>query len=244
MVQPTSTNIPLAARDWSGQQFGRLTAIRNNGLRDGCRMWIFKCECGTEKSMPLYPVLKGVVLSCGCYHRERIRTHGHAGKHPSRTWRTWDGMIARCYRPISISYPNYGGRGITVCERWKKFENFLEDMGVRPSGKSLDRIDSNGPYEPNNCRWMSAYEQAQNRRTTTYITYCGVRCATSDWNGLFDLGRNLLLRRIHSGWSIEQGFGIAPPPPPSKSWHKWIASQDWYCHGETQQKFYDKGYHW
>lgn len=126
-----------------------------------------KCKCGTVR------IMKGILLtsgskSCGCWRRERATKHGHQAKHKkSPTYISWMAMLARCYNVNHENYPSYGGRGVTVCERWRKsFAAFLADMGQRPEGKTLDRIDPNGNYEPGNCKWSTRFEQDNNKRDT------------------------------------------------------------------------------
>lgn len=139
---------------------------------------VCQCECGTIKEIPSLPLKNGAVVSCGCYGREKRQSsaiHGHErnGK-KSLTYVTWDKMMGRCYNPNLREYRFYGARGIIVCEKWHKFEGFLEDMGERPSKElSLDRIDSNGNYEPGNCRWANRLTQTNNTRRNVYYEYKG-----------------------------------------------------------------------
>lgn len=154
-----------------GQEFGMLVVICEFGRSpSGKRTWLCECQCGSLCT-PIGGNLKsGVTNSCGCQvvraTRERNTKHG---KCLSGAHRTWKAMRQRCLNPMAEKFPDYGGRGIRVCERWNSFENFLEDMGERPEGLSIDRIDVDGDYEPGNCRWATQVEQRSNQRRSTTL---------------------------------------------------------------------------
>jgi hypothetical protein len=148
-----------------GKRFGGFVIVERQGSRNGRSLWLVQCDCGARKLMNFLP--RDNVRSCGCrIHTGPTRlTHGHS--HHSRrspTYQSWMSMVQRCTNPARGNFKNYGGRGIVICERWRTFENFLADMGERPLGTTLDRVDVNGNYEPSNCRWVNAAAQSRNKR--------------------------------------------------------------------------------
>lgn len=173
-----SPSVPKAL-DLAGQKFGRLTAVSAAGPDAFEKIqWLFVCDCGNQTVATGSLVKRGSTVSCGCYanevrtensrnNREKIAAaktkHGASGKLPE--YAVWKTMRQRCTNPNSADYPDYGGRGIAVCERWDSFELFLADMGRRPSNEhSIDREDNSKGYEPSNCRWTDKFTQAGNRR--------------------------------------------------------------------------------
>lgn len=173
--------------------------------------WNCRCECGTERVVKGRYIRNGRSKSCGCYKKEKaaeqVQTmntrHGHAGRgKKSPTWRSWVHMRQRCLCPTDRKYPDYGGRGIGVCSEWlESFEAFLRDMGERPPGTTLDRIDNDGNYEPGNCRWATPVEQGRNKRNNRLVKTPFGKMTVAEAAALAGVTRSAMLGRIERGWS-------------------------------------------
>jgi hypothetical protein len=189
--------------DIVGATFGRWRVLEHVGhLTYRCQ-----CACGTIAEMKRRKLKRGDSNSCGCLkddvHSARLRTHGLTG---TSEHRSWSGMIQRCTNPLNNRYANYGARGITVCARWSSFANFLADMGPAPAGTSIDRIDNDGPYSPENCRWSTRRDQMRNRTDNRRITHAGRTLCLTEWAESAGLSVGTLWSRLKSGWAFEDAI--------------------------------------
>ena len=188
---------------------GRMTQI-GSSFKQG-RTWsrkvaVFACQCGKRTIAEVVNVKRGSVMSCGCATIEKAKTakkHGHARvKQHSREYRSWCKMHDRCRaKEGTENWRWYGSRGIVVCERWKDFASFLSDMGERPEGHTLDRIDSSKGYAPDNCRWATPLQQSTNSGSARMLTIDGVTQTTAEWARVSGVGYRMLCKRINRGWS-------------------------------------------
>ena len=177
-----------------GEVFGRLTVLKYVvGPPSG---WLCSCSCGGSRVVSPTRLRTGHTKSCGCRFIEGVSTHGLS---KSKTYKTWQQMVQRCTNEKATGYENYGGRGITICERWMKFENFLADMGERPEGKSLDRRTNDGNYEPGNCRWATPKEQQINRRVRVMVKVDGQVMRVRDACLLLGVHSGTIHKRIKRG---------------------------------------------
>ena len=202
--------------DLTGQRFGRLVVIKRAGTaKDGRALWLCCCDCGNEITTSSANLVRGHSKSCGCFRIERIieshKAHGD-GKHRERNrlYHIWGDMKHRCSNPNCRAYKNYGGRGITVCEEWQQYQPF-RDWALH-NGYSdeltLDRMDTNGNYEPDNCRWITKQEQCFNKRTSHLVTYQGVTQTVSQWAKEYNIPRTTLAHRLDDGWSVEDALTL------------------------------------
>lgn len=189
----------------SGEKFGKLTIISSLSKRVGSTgrkisSVLCKCDCGGETITTITKLRSGQMKSCGC---NKGFKHGMAN---SREYSSWCNMKSRCNNKNYNRFSDYGGRGITMCKRWEKFDNFHFDMGVRPNGKTLDRVDNLKGYSKENCKWSTPKEQSNNTRRNHYIEYKGERKTVTDWEKFLGLNTGTLSTRIWRGWSIEKAI--------------------------------------
>ncbi len=195
--------------DLTGKRFGRLTVIGRGPDQPRGRthrvQWHCRCDCGNECVCASTNLVQGKSRSCGCLQIDTITTHNRTG---TPEHRTWIAMKSRCYTKSNIGYPYYGGRGITVCDRWlHSFENFLSDMGERPGPEySLDRINPNGNYRPDNCRWATRETQDNNRRANRFLTWNGKTQTIAQWAKETGISKGTILNRLNWGWPIEDAL--------------------------------------
>lgn len=202
-------------QDLTGNHYDRLHVVGPHSRVASRTKWFCRCACGAELWVNSSSLVRGLSRSCGCWSGDvttgRNRTHGQAPR-PSAGGRTpeygaWLGMRERCGRPGNKSYHRYGGRGITVCPRWADFAAFYADMGPRPEGGTLERIDNNGNYEPRNCRWATRAEQAGNTRRNRPLTLNGRTALLADWARETDMSPQTISLRIDRlGWSVEKAL--------------------------------------
>lgn len=197
--------------DLSGKKYGRLLVVEMAQQRSSSKkvMWVCKCDCGNEVTVIGSALKNGNTASCGCLHKEGVRklftTHGRS---KTVEYHIWQGMMKRCYKPYVYAYPHYGGRGIKVCSEWQDFENFYRDMGEKPEwANSIDRINNDADYSPDNCRWATQKDQCRNKRNNHYLTLKGETKSAAEWAEMLSINVNTIYTRInHLGWDTERAL--------------------------------------
>jgi hypothetical protein len=192
-------------RDLTAETFCRLTVKQFSHYgHNRSPYWVCECLCGVVKVIDGRHLNSGSTRSCGCLQKQVSTKHG---MHGTTEYKAWACMHQRCYNKLCTGYDNYGGRGITVCDAWQSFACFYADMGPRPSkDHSLDRIDNDGPYCKENCRWATRKEQQRNRRSTQFVT-CGNETLTlTQWAERTGIKYKTLCKRLNSGWPVEQAL--------------------------------------
>lgn len=196
--------------DLTGQRFGRLVVIKRTGFSKSCSkpMWLCICDCGNTAMIRGNNLRSKITASCGCLQRELAKSrHTTHGMTNTKIYEVWKHMHTRCRDKTDKSYKDYGARGITVCERWLKFKNFYADMGECPKGLMLERIDNNKGYFPDNCKWATLKEQANNKRANITIEYQGQHLTLSQWADKLHIKYPALWDRIrHANWPTERAL--------------------------------------
>lgn len=196
------------AKDLTGQTFGYWNVLNmvESEKNGGHRRYLCRCVCGKEKTLRGSMLLNGTSISCRCmtFKGKKNVTHGMSY---TGTYVSWTAMKTRCLNFMDARFPTYGGRGIRICDRWiESFSNFLEDMGERPEGMTIDRIDGNGNYEPSNCRWATPMEQTLNREETVWVDYDGERICITHLCKRFNISRCALEKRMKKGLTLDEAL--------------------------------------
>lgn len=196
--------------DLSGQQFGRLTVIKEAARHsNGSVRWLCKCTCGNEVIVSRHDLRDGSTQSCGCLQTESRHSSKTHGERHTRLYNIWASMKQRCCSPSQRNYPYYGGRGIAVCEEWKNFLPFYEwamANGYRDD-LTIDRKNVNGNYEPSNCRWASIDEQRNNTRSNIILKHNGETHTMAEWSKILEISYGALQQRLGKlGWSVEKAL--------------------------------------
>jgi len=203
-------------KDLTGQVFGRLTVVSYAGVTRHKSYWNVLCDCGEERRVGAAMLKRGTTRSCGCLHRELLskRMIKHGESRSSAEYSAWKAMCRRCKDSNMKHFHNYGGRGIKVCRRWESYESFLQDMGRKPTlDHSIDRIDNDGDYCPENCRWATQKEQSRNQRSNRILTYRGKSQCVTAWAEELGMASHVLQHRVDRGWSVERALGTPVKDP-------------------------------
>jgi|ERR1700722_2476405 len=209
-----------------GQKFNKLMVIELTDKKTfRQRVWKCVCDCGSFAYITSHQLNKSIKTDCGCGNSERISAahvrHGHCkNKSSTTTYVSWQNMRARCLDSTNEHFNDYGGRGISICERWVcSFDNFLADMGERPKGMTLDRVITEGDYTPTNCRWATAKQQARNRRNNILIEIRGETKCLAEWCEIYGLNPDAILNRINQlGWALDEDLFKPMRPIKTTRW--------------------------
>ena len=186
------------------QRYGKLIVIKELGrTKSGKAQWLCKCDCGNKKIISSASLRRGTTNSCGCLVIEKATKHNMAR---TSIYNCWCDMKSRCLNKNNKEYKNYGGRGIKVCDSWLKFENFYKDMGVKPNGLTIDRINNNGNYELSNCRWATKKEQGNNKRTNKRLFFNGKEYTLKQWCCFLKLNYYTIHSRFRLGWDVKKAL--------------------------------------
>ncbi len=188
-------------RDLTGERFGRLLVLHKNGYNKHHQLyWMCECECGTSKNVLGCVLSRGECNSCGCLHKEVIAKINYShGMTRTPIYAIWRSMLQRCYDKNSHAYNRYGGRGINVCDEWQTFEGFYKDMGDKPKGMSLERLDNNADYSPKNVVWATNKEQSNNRRSNVKYQYGDEYLTLAQWSDKGHVSIGTLWARLKRG---------------------------------------------
>lgn len=190
--------------DLTGNKYGTLTVLEYAERKNNATYWKCLCDCGNVRVVDHSTLKRSKVCHCN------RSMHGHKrGRKVSPTYHTWQGMKARCRNPNHKNYHTYGGRGITYTPRWEKFENFLEDMGERPEGMTLDRIDNDKGYYKENCRWVNQQTQIENYSRVIPVTHNGKTQCITAWCRELGIPRQRVYNRLSKGKTHHQALGLA-----------------------------------
>jgi len=191
-----------------GNTFNKFTAINEVVAKGGRRYFQCICTCGSIKTVEMSNLVAGRSKSCGCLQKEIMQKRYAHSHHKSNTaiYRIWTLMLQRCENKNNPAYTRYGGRGIRVSRSWHSFVNFYRDMGEKPKGMTLDRIDNNLGYNKRNCRWATSLEQANNKRNNHLVHYAGQCRTLTEWSRKTGIKQETIRRRLKCGWSVERAL--------------------------------------
>lgn len=190
----------MSRQDYTGVRFGRLVVRSEVNSRSNHRKLSCVCDCGGSKEVFYTSLQQGSTKSCGCLHKEKMKSNAKHGKKGTPVYQSWQHMKSRCLNPNDKNFKWYGKRGVTVCDRWLEFCKFYDDMGDPPEGFTIDRTDVNGDYNKDNCTWASRKEQSLNTRRSRKVTWKGQTLTVKEWSDLLSINYGTLLGRLRRGW--------------------------------------------